>query len=157
MEKDMGAFALRCRYLRCMLSWLEISVEVLVRKTLPVTAYRTDKLSNGKEGGSENLTQHSSDGQSTQVDFPRQECQWCVLLLSQTLRSNPQGTGHRQNKKWALLQGDWSATEARTHTDPLAVCPLAPYSRSACTERLQAHSEYSYDFWSFAFYFIWAH
>lgn len=47
----MGAFPLRCRYLRCMLGWLEISVEVLVGKTLPVTAYRTDKWSKRKGGG----------------------------------------------------------------------------------------------------------
>lgn len=37
---------------------------------LPVTAYRTDKWRNGKEGGAENFTQRSSDGQSTRVDFP---------------------------------------------------------------------------------------
>lgn len=31
---------------------------------LPVTAYRTDKWRDGKEGGAENFTQRSSEGQT---------------------------------------------------------------------------------------------
>lgn len=54
---------------------------LLVGKRLPVTAYRTYKWSKAKEGGAENLTQHSSDGYSTHAH-------------SQTLRSNLQRTGH---------------------------------------------------------------
>lgn len=106
------------------LGLLEISVEVLVGKTLPVTAYRKDKWSNGKEGGGAQKTSHGAQLMASQLKWSfrfrsANNASYCHHRHGGVTHKGQVTASARQNKKWASLQDDRSATSARTHTGAL--------------------------------------
>lgn len=138
-----------CRYTRY---WADFMGSISGKKTLPVTAYRTDKWSNRKEGVLQKKTEDGVQVMVSQLEWTFRSRSAHNVSYSHHRHGGVTHKGQvtasaRQNKKWASLQGDRSATSARTHTrlgapDPsLFVHSLPPIGR--CSEDDHTCSAYT--------------